>query len=271
MSLLSINLISKAQESVQFEPINKYKVLDSAYLKFTYKLTYYKDTMYFRNRVSTDIQTLQIGSKISKYFSQLVLDFNEKTQKILDAGARAYPNSKEEGGCSYEVFKFYPEKKFTVTDFGIGRIGENIHEEPIPDLQWEIRMEFDTVLSYRCQKATTKFRGRNYEAWFTPDIPISNGPWKLGGLPGLILKVSDIQHYFNFECIGLEKLKKKEPIKLYQLNYSHIEREALNKIYYRYENNPVGFAKSLGHNDEIEYNGKTGEDVIFPYNPIELK
>lgn len=54
-------------------------------------------------------------------------------------------------------------------------------------------------------KATCTFRGREYTAWFCVDIPISNGPWKFGGLPGLILKVYDKDHLFVFESIEIEK------------------------------------------------------------------
>lgn len=272
MLLLSMNLIIKAQyqSAPHYAPIDKYKVLDSAYMKCTYKLTWIYDTL-FKTKSSTDIQTLQIGQKISKYFSQYHVDYSIKMQELIRKGAQGLPNSTELGTCSYEVFKQYPNGKFTITDFGGGRIGKNIHEEPIPDLQWEIRMEYDTVLSYRCQKATTKFRGRSYEAWFTTDIPISNGPWKLGGLPGLILKVVDLQNCFNFECIGLETLKKKEAIKLYLLNYAHIERKDLNKLYSRYYDDPVGFSKRLGLIDEIWVDGKISTDVKFPYNPIELE
>ncbi len=272
MFLFFLILKSKAQyseETPHYAPVDKYTVLDSAYLKCTYKLTYIKDTLHKTN-ISSDIQTLQIGSNISKYFSQYVLEFNKKYEQLKNEGGNKFPRSTEYGSCSYEVFKNYPKGKFTVTDFGINLIMSNIHEELIPELKWNIKMEFDTVLSYRCQKATTRFRGRNYEAWFTSDIPIGNGPWKLGGLPGLILKVSDQQHYYNFDCIGLEKLNKKEPIKFYQLDYRHIERKDLNKLYFRLNNEPVLFAKMLGKTLVIiDDDGREGTDAKFPYNPIE--
>lgn len=274
MLLFSIGLKSKAQYSQEAPhrvPVDKYTVLDSAYLKCTYKLTYVKDTLRKTN-ISNDIQTLQIGSNISKYFSQYVLDFNEKFEQLKKEAGNKFPRLTEFGSCSYEVFKYYPKGKFTVTDFGIDVIRANIHEELIPELKWDIKIEFDTVLSYRCQKATTRFRGRSYEAWFTSDIPISNGPWKLGGLPGLILKVSDLQHYYNFVCIGLERLKEKEPIRLYKLDYKHIERKDLNKLYFRLNDDPIGFTKMQGQTLVIvDDDGKEATNVKFPYNPIEIE
>lgn len=57
--------------------------------------------------------------------------------------------------------------------------------------KWQIVKEYKTIGNYECQKATTNFRGRNYIAWFAEKIPVSFGPWKLNGLPGLILEVQD--------------------------------------------------------------------------------
>jgi GLPGLI family protein len=268
--LLSIIFNGKSQLAAHRYSIDKYKVLDSAFMNCTYKLNYIIDTLN-KSRISTDIQTLQIGKDISKYYSQYLLDYSVKVKKLTDQGAQNVPSLTNYGACSYEVFKYYPKGKYTVTDFGTRQIRANVHEELIPVIPWVIGNEFDTVLSYRCQKAVTKFKGRTYEAWFTTEIPIGNGPWKLGGLPGLIMKVSDSQHYFNFECIGLEILKIKEPIKFYLLKYTQIQPKDLNNLYSRYYSDPVGFSKSMGGLEVFMVNGKEATNVKFPYNPIEIK
>jgi GLPGLI family protein len=65
-------------------------------------------------------------------------------------------------------------------------------------IKWEIQNEFKKINIYNCQMAKGKFRGRDYIVWFTFDIPISLGPWKLNGLPGLILEASDSKNMFHF-------------------------------------------------------------------------
>jgi len=58
-------------------------------------------------------------------------------------------------------------------------------------IKWNIHNEFRDIGSFNAQKATTSFRGRNYIAWFVSEVPISIGPWKFHGLPGLILEIKD--------------------------------------------------------------------------------
>lgn len=64
--------------------------------------------------------------------------------------------------------------------------------ESIPSLDWIITDETKKIGKFICHKAELKsFRGRNYTAWFTYGLPIAIGPWKLQGLPGLILEAYD--------------------------------------------------------------------------------
>ena len=74
----------------------------------------------------------------------------------------------------------------------------------------------EDILGYNCKKAETTFHGRDYEVFYTKEIPISNGPWKFGGLPGMILKVvakSDGETY-KMECYGIEKHKQNVEVEL---------------------------------------------------------
>ena len=255
--------------------IDKYQVLDSAYLKCTYRLTSVKDTSNTEQKKSglIDIQTLQIGKVTSKYFSQVLQDFYTELQKLKIM----YRSYVQDGVFEYQIFKNQIENKTTVLDcgshLGIGKAPTpNFrYEDDLSDMKWEIKKDTATILSYSCQKAVTEFRGRTWEAWFTSEIPINNGPWKFGGLPGLIMKVSDSQQYFVFECTGIENLKEREPIKFYDLKYAETTRKNLNKLYMQLYNNLIAYNLAIG----IKLCDNTGKLVThcdkIPYNPIELK
>jgi GLPGLI family protein len=90
--------------------------------------------------------------------------------------------------------------KETEYDEGYKNITENIYYSKVLfpgyilkdkdyTIEWEIQDNFKNILEYSCQEATCSFRGRNYKAYFTTEIPIKNGPYKFDGLPGLILEV----------------------------------------------------------------------------------
>lgn len=84
-------------------------------------------------------------------------------------------------------------------------------------MQWKIDTAQKKVGNYTCIRATCFFRGRNYVAWFTPEIPLSLGPWKMGGLPGLIVELEDSERYF---IVGLKKISNgSSPIELPKAKY----------------------------------------------------
>jgi len=248
-------------------PINKFTILDSAQMKFTYLFKYKKS--YYRNDSDTilaeDKQNLLIGNNISKYYSEYYLDCCNRVMNNI----RNIPM--EDGACSFEIFKSYPNNKMTVTEqAGALTLGGNYkYIEDIPSIQWKIESDTTTILSYSCQKATTTFRGRNYTAWFAPEIPSNNGPWKFGGLPGLILKISDESQRYMFECISIKQLEKTEAIKFYNLQYTTLKREEMDKIYRRFFKDPIQF-----WNDVLsEMRGHiTASDLPkMNYDPIELE
>ena len=78
------------------------------------------------------------------------------------------------------------------------------YTEPWPLMQWTLESEKQTICGYQCQRATCHWRGRDYEAWFTSAIPLKSGPWKFGGLPGLIMKIYDTKHLYTWEAVSVE-------------------------------------------------------------------
>lgn len=70
-----------------------------------------------------------------------------------------------------------------------------------PDIHWDISDSTKKVGDFVCTKATAHFHGRNYIAWFTPEISVPYGPWKLVGLPGLILQARDNSNNIRYKAI----------------------------------------------------------------------
>ena len=101
------------------------------------------------------------------------------------------------------VLKNYPKEKMTVTDEITPE--DYIYEENKADRKWALQDGTLTVCGYVCNKAVASLGGREWTVWYAPEITISDGPWKLYGLPGLILKASDGTGTHVFEAIAIRK------------------------------------------------------------------
>ena len=72
------------------------------------------------------------------------------------------------------------------------------YEEKLPQMSWETTGRDTTVCGYACLQAKAMVYGRDWTVWFAPEIPVSYGPYILGGLPGLILDAVDADGLFHF-------------------------------------------------------------------------
>jgi len=98
-----------------------------------------------------------------------------------------------------EVIKNHPNGKITNKDVIVP--DDYVYTEDKTDRNWRLKDDTMTVCGYKCNNATCSFGGRDWNVWFTPEIAISDGPWKLFGLPGLILKAEDLSGTHTFEAI----------------------------------------------------------------------
>ena len=114
------------------------------------------------------------------------------------------------------------------------------YDESPDGWEWETSDSTRTVLGYECIKAVSDYHGRKWEAWFSPEIPITNGPWKLHGLPGLILEASADGGKYSFIATGLEQTSK--PIRpVFNADaYEKTDRLSFLKAKSSYINNPAG-------------------------------
>ena len=200
-------------------------VLDRASMKCMYRATQLKDTLDVA--FYEDLLILQIGPQVSKCFSYYTFQ-NDSLRQTPEGKRQAselfnraladfhkhrdrsrFLNSFPRSRTVTIVYKNHPAGAITVTD-GL-REDQVTYRDTLNAQQWTIVDSTRKVLGYTCQQATANFRGRRWTAWFATDIPVSDGPWKLGGLPGLILEAYDEGHQYTFTAVGLERIAE-EPI-----------------------------------------------------------
>lgn len=151
---------------------------------------------------------------------------DDETSGLSEMAGTVSTNTLE--GESYQIVKA-KNGNVNVFDYGANALTRLQYEDNFGKLDWQLEAGTDTISSYACQKATLKFRGRTYTAWFTSDIPVSEGPWKFSGLPGLILKVVDSEKLFSFEMIGLTQPKNVMSFEIPKSEFLKVSRQDYNK------------------------------------------
>lgn len=125
---------------------------------------------------------------------------SEGVKKAIETGDYNYVPSKN--GSMY-VFKSAGDSTVTVYD-SAGMLERGYYSEPLAEMDWVIGDSTKTVLNYECAMARTDYHGRHWTVWFTPEIPVQDGPWKLCGLPGLILEAKENTGQHHFIATGIE-------------------------------------------------------------------
>ncbi|MDM1071282.1 GLPGLI family protein [Empedobacter brevis] len=93
-------------------------------------------------------------------------------------------------------------------------------------VKWTLVDESKQIDGFSCKKAITNFRGRNWEVWYTPDIPMYYGPWKFYGLPGLIVSAKEENEKFWFQ---LTKIEVNPTAKIPVVDTSHLKKVTLKQ------------------------------------------
>lgn len=148
------------------------------------------------------IAKLTFDSQSSAYIvKQVGLDGVVQNSEVVNNGNEmVIKDHQDEFG---EICEFdYPKNLLTVREFVFAL--SFIYQENIPKILWTLTDSTKRIGRFSCQKALTTFRGRNYQAWFTTEIPVKSGPWKLHGLPGLILEVIDNKSEVKFIFLDIK-------------------------------------------------------------------
>lgn len=187
-----------------------------------------------------DSYRLQIGDSINRYYSEYSqrvdsIAFNyilSLKQEYIDQLVPDWTPSRlkrtlyswiPEGICPlyYDVYTFNATAERRVSSRF--QYIEYQYTEPQDELAWEMIPGSENILGFECNKAMASYRGRTWIVSFTFDLPYPAGPWKLGGLPGLILKAEDAQGLFKWEASGITQ-EEDEPIFEFVDGYSTDKR-----------------------------------------------
>ena len=160
--------------------------------------------------------------------------------------------------------------------------------EPTPDLAWTLTYDTLTVSGYLCQQATATFRGVEWHVWYTEEIPSSAGPWRLRGLPGLIVKAESEAHTFCLAWLRMEASPITAPEQnpeVHRMKYAKLLKHK-NEIYSNreYAKNPSYYVPDLWGSitDMIALN-RNGQQLLLAngghplltkahvYQPLELE
>ena len=161
------------------------------------RFSYEKTTEFASQIVDSRIQDLFYNGSESVYvnYSKKSKSLNDTTEiGNLDGGTNTIVNIDNSLGKDNVLYKNYAKNVMILRE-SLANGKKCIVNDSIPRLKWKLLPETEKIGPYTCQKATTTFRCADYSVWFTMTIPLSIGPWKLGGLPGLIVKA--VNHRAN--------------------------------------------------------------------------
>ena len=129
------------------------------------------------------------------------------------------------------------------------------YTEPFLEMVWEIGDSTKNILGYECVQASTDYHGRIWTVWFTPEIPIQDGPWKLRGLPGLILEATTGDG-IGFFADGIEQTSKNIRNVYGAEKYEKQNRKDILRARRGMIDNPMGALSASGLSEGVRIESK---------------
>lgn len=238
-------------------------------MEFVYDYSWCNDTTgSLKENFTSDKMLLQISADgLSKFssFKNLTVDsllMKSTQEQVADLAIEG----KLSNGEFMTIYKNYPDGKLTHTE----KICTDWlrYEEDMPQLNWMLTDSVTNILGYECRGAVCHFRGREWTVFYCEEIPLMDGPWKLCGLPGLIMKASDENNHYTFECIGI-KSKADRPITIYKVPFNITTRAKYYDTKHRWDVNPYAYYEASGQG-HIDVTDESGNPVMDAYDPIDL-
>jgi GLPGLI family protein len=227
-----------------------------------------------------DLGQLQIGKRCTKYCSFFVEQAND--QRVAwdkeHPHANAVPNGERwmqgrvPGTWSEYQFSdifFYGDTLNEWASMPQGQVWPQRYTEKMTPIAWTLGTDTTTILGHPCQLAICHWRGRDYEAWFATDIPIRRGPWKFGGLPGLIMKIYDKDRLYVFEAVAIER----GSFPIYQYPKDEFQKSTRKRTYELQVAFNRNYMKTAGIREYDPTTNTIGDVKSSPhdYDPMELE
>ena len=170
---------------------------------------------------------LDIGSNVAAFYDRTKQAKDSLMRAKAKTGNYDFSDLPKGGRFPFSYYKNYPAegKSMQLEDLGT----ENYQcTEKVETPDWQIIPDSTSdIIGYHCQLAKATFKGRTWYAWYAEDIPMQEGPWKLCGLPGLILKAYDENKEFVFTGIGMSTLTTASPITISKTKREEISQRDL--------------------------------------------
>ena len=250
------------------------RVMDQAQFVVSYNYTFVRDP---EKPLDTrqGVTLLEIGSKYNRFCDA----YEIMSDSISDAEALGKLGGADAMSTLMTVMKKRTFNELILIDIATqretvqrtaGLTTKYQYTEDVPVLNWAFEPGDTLICGYHCQKATASLFGRNYVAWFSPEVDMPYGPYKFNGLPGLVFKVGDADNHHVFELTGIQKVEGERPIYLWtSKDIVKTDRATVRKIYKNFCADPMGALTSSG---AVVLPESTKASVKSkPYNPIELE
>jgi len=255
------------------------ELTDKFKYKATYDLTWQIDSTNSES-IQNETMVLFIGDKISRFSSegQYIADSIKEAYKDRERTQQSFNEMRSKMPMSALNFYVFKKQNSAQVSFTEKIVKDNYrYIQDIDDLNWEILPETKEVAGFVAQKAKASFSGRDYTAWFTTEIPISEGPYKFRGLPGLILEISDNNDYYTFKLNGFKELNDEISIEFDPEDYLEVSRERFLQIKQEYAENPFikmensGITMGFQPGQKEKLLREHREELKKENNPIELE
>lgn len=223
-------------------------ITDEFRYKATYELSYQPDSTNVEH-VLKEPMLLYIGDRISTFSSYGTavgdsLIANAREKGIGMAALAQLRQQIPKTGFPYKIFKLKPSGKIHYAE----KVARDnlLYEEDLMLMNWQIESETKELAGYKVQKAHTTYAGRRFTAWFTSEIPVSDGPYKFSGLPGLIVEISDEINNYHFLLTGFQNLKPAKAVTFDKKDYMTVKKEDFRKIKRNFELDPIAAYERAG-------------------------